>query len=820
MTSISITGEAEWELWTSGELKTDPRRISGVANLAFVLDPGELRRLRNTNIAGQTNWPALVLAPGLLNLQKAISISGTARWPNPVLESELRLYFLTYSEQSETPQTDALRGAIILTAGPGFTIAVAASESRGVAVLSYLDRSAMRVVAFYPLGARVLEIVSSPEYLWALTEGTRDPGGEPRLVCFKRHRAGLQRFTTRVLDRKVQPRMLWGPNNSRGIWPGDGYIYSDFLLLTGDEGAVEICTADAAMQTLIRQETGIYQPRTCMALRRTDLEDEDEEIWHCMLLSERSARGVTLEYRVVRKEVEVSYLEEGAPAVKTVDATRRFLRVIQEFDAPHAEGPIRLFRDQTLFYRPYEPVALAVGGAVGVSAYAIAGSPGSFNVNPAAGTLGGMVLIQRALGLYRAIGSDERVLYRNRGPTFTSWEPIPGAPTAPLSVSRGYTGADVDGVSGRIIFCGGETADEAVLVYSDDDGDTWTEVQIPSALGGCFRSIAWIEDETWMAVGRAGGAEQPHIALSTDGGLTWSPRPGAGSSSTTYNDLIWSPEKRILVLLPNASGRPPQWSEDFGLTVTPGEGDVNVRPFNGAYSPELGLFAIERDSPSGPRFAWSEDGKHWETANDPYDGVSVDTSDLAWIDVVDPPYFLAVGRTSPSLHGSAAFSVDGKEWTQVYLGQPAVDPGFFFCGPVSPAPLRFEPGIKTAVERYEQVQAWAIQGAPDPGFAEQLRRDQYRGEGLREVDTDWPEVQDIPATDADDYVVDPDGISRPRYRTARILGGYVVFHGAQGVAHRVWNRPEELPLSQYQELAVRGVASWGLESAGELEVEA
>lgn len=65
--------------------------------------------------------------------------------------------------------------------------------------------------------------------------------------------------------------------------------------------------------------------------------------------------------------------------------------------------------------------------------------------------------------------------------------------------------------------------DTASVWYSDDQGETWTEVEVPDSLGCVHMNIVPRQDGTLWACFRSRWADHVYETESTDGGMTWSP---------------------------------------------------------------------------------------------------------------------------------------------------------------------------------------------------------------------------------------------------------------------------------------------------------
>lgn len=191
--------------------------------------------------------------------------------------------------------------------------------------------------------------------------------------------------------------------------------------------------------------------------------------------------------------------------------------------------------------------------------------------------------------------------------------------------------------------------DRGHILYSDDQGKTWTQAKVPSRQ--LLTAVFFVDDSHGWAVGH-----DSQILATTDGGVTWTKQ---------FEDL-----KREAPLLD-------VWFKDantgfavgaYGALLTTTDGgahwaDVSDRidnedqfHYNGiAYVKDAGLFIVGEQ---GSMFRSSDDGQTWEKLEGPYEG-----SLFGVISTAQPRTLLAYG-----LRGNLYRSTDfGSTWEQVEL---------------------------------------------------------------------------------------------------------------------------------------------------------
>ncbi|MEB0042807.1 MULTISPECIES: YCF48-related protein [unclassified Pseudomonas] len=191
--------------------------------------------------------------------------------------------------------------------------------------------------------------------------------------------------------------------------------------------------------------------------------------------------------------------------------------------------------------------------------------------------------------------------------------------------------------------------DRGHILYSDDQGKTWTQAAVPSRQ--LLTAVYFVDDKHGWAVGH-----DAQILASTDGGVTWTKQ---------FEDL-----KREAPLLD-------LWFKDantgfaigaYGALLTTTDGgaqwaDVSDRidneeqyHYNGiAYVKDAGLFIVGEQ---GSMFRSADDGQTWKHVQSPYQG-----SLFGVVATAKPSTLLAYG-----LRGNLLRSTDfGDTWTPISL---------------------------------------------------------------------------------------------------------------------------------------------------------
>lgn len=232
-----------------------------------------------------------------------------------------------YVDYVETAD-QGLYGEIDLARGPGNTLLVSASDSRSLCYMAIEDYQRIYVARKRVLDARPLAVASDDGYHYVITEqaAEHDPDGQPELIVYPQTDYFADPVARERLPRDIQPRFLWaaddGPDSQ-----------ADFIVLTGADGAVQIRKADPTLELLAEVGTGIYEPRVVEVVRQEDLERSDdtftEYVWNVLIFSERSARGVVLQYRdrtqttsyIQQEDVNISAVSELGPVTGAAGIT-------------------------------------------------------------------------------------------------------------------------------------------------------------------------------------------------------------------------------------------------------------------------------------------------------------------------------------------------------------------------------------------------------------------------------------------------------------------------------------------------------------------
>lgn len=470
----------------------------------------------------------------------------------------------------------------------------------------------------------------------------------------------------------------------------------------------------------------------------------------------------------------------------TVSTRTRRLRMIEAFDAPQVEGPIRLFDEQELLFTSPPPVGIAAGaiGPAPVTGYALVTNDGVNYSVRSVPEAAGWSAIGRAGGYTALAGDFANGLYRNCDATFTTWQKIY---TFPNAIVGNCNDIETNPDTGRILCGWGDFAAYGTLYYSDDNGNSWTEVTGLGGLAGGLRSFKYDpRTKVWYGVGRRGGAV--HAIRSFDDGLTWEPIPNLPSPTQPFLDVVVDTVHNSVVLMPDNGVGIVTFDdcETWQVSAFPG------RPFNLAFSPELGRIVAETTAND---FIWSDDGGLTGTIVPFPFAFGHDINDICWLDNVDNPCFLAVGRTDGGgVQGWAAYSPNGEAGTWTLVAGPSTAFGLFLCSPLSPTQPPRDNRLTLPTERYSQIQHWRMTNALDPvEIVQEDRNVRVRGKGLINSDRSLSTLLDRPApgTDIintkmqlDDDEIGGPGHWWPRSRICRINGGYIQVHGDVGRVSR------------------------------------
>jgi photosystem II stability/assembly factor-like uncharacterized protein len=204
---------------------------------------------------------------------------------------------------------------------------------------------------------------------------------------------------------------------------------------------------------------------------------------------------------------------------------------------------------------------------------------------------------------------------------------------------------DVVHAGARLVAVG----DRGHIVYSDDQGKTWTQAKVPTRQ--LLTAVYFVDDKNGWAVGH-----DAQILASADGGLTWTKQ---------FEDL--ARESPLLdVWFKDASSGFAVGAYGTLLETTDGGKhweDVSDRLDNEdqfhlnaiAAVKDAGLFIVGE---SGSMFRSADDGQTWEKLEGPYEG-----SLFGVIGTAQPQTLLAYG-----LRGNLYRSTDfGSNWEQVEL---------------------------------------------------------------------------------------------------------------------------------------------------------
>jgi len=209
----------------------------------------------------------------------------------------------TYTELVDTGFLGAWKGAV----GPSGSVFIAGEESREIMCVEYSDAYKMRIVGRVSVDGRPTGIASTlqlpdiradvaedEKFLYILLEQTESPTGKAKLQC-RGATFDMPLLNEIELERDVNPRILWAPNDVRD---------TDFIVLCGRDGAIQIRDATQEMAIQAQLGTGLYLPEVAdVQLVKIPDCDSPNSCWRILVFSETSARGFVLQYEEVATTV-------------------------------------------------------------------------------------------------------------------------------------------------------------------------------------------------------------------------------------------------------------------------------------------------------------------------------------------------------------------------------------------------------------------------------------------------------------------------------------------------------------------------------------
>lgn len=223
-----------------------------------------------------------------LELYRNLGIDAPVAMAPFTARADLSLYAVGgYPEYVETVPHPALAGGVDLARGPDELIAVAGVEGREIAFLHYRDPVRFYVAGSRAVPGRPLALASTPDRLYAIVEQTESTTGVPMLYVWPQTQIAVDPELILPLTRGIQPRFLWAADSGPFV-----ATTVPFIVITGEDGAVEIRDAADPSVILASQGTGVYRPRV-VAVQEVTAGAE----WVIVVMSETGARGATLRFR-------------------------------------------------------------------------------------------------------------------------------------------------------------------------------------------------------------------------------------------------------------------------------------------------------------------------------------------------------------------------------------------------------------------------------------------------------------------------------------------------------------------------------------------
>jgi hypothetical protein len=242
----------------------------------------------------------------VLDLFRNAVVDAAVRMGTFTAPSRISLSPLTGWVQYAEQQHPALLGDIDITTGPGGCLLVSASKSCAIAFVQVFDSKTVYVSHSRRFSKQPMAVASTESYYFVLLAGTTkpDPEGAPELLVFPQTSFFADPVASLTLPRGIQPRFLWAGGDGPDLSAG-------FLVLTGDDGAIQVRRADPTLELLAEVGTGVYTPRVVEVVRQPDLEKSqpgvfEEKVWNILVFSERSARGYVLQYK--EQELTTTYV--------------------------------------------------------------------------------------------------------------------------------------------------------------------------------------------------------------------------------------------------------------------------------------------------------------------------------------------------------------------------------------------------------------------------------------------------------------------------------------------------------------------------------
>jgi photosystem II stability/assembly factor-like uncharacterized protein len=159
----------------------------------------------------------------------------------------------------------------------------------------------------------------------------------------------------------------------------------------------------------------------------------------------------------------------------------------------------------------------------------------------------------------------------------TTWTRVPPESLPPALANEGAfaaSGTNVAVLPPNDVWIGTGAAQKSRVLHSTDGGSTWTIAETPLASGassGIF-SIAFRDARHGIVVGgdyKKESASGQNVAITSDGGLTWTAASGLGGFRSVVDYVPRSGARSAIAVGPSGA----DWSDDDGRTWKPIAGD-------------------------------------------------------------------------------------------------------------------------------------------------------------------------------------------------------------------------------------------------------
>lgn len=315
-----------------------------------------------TELEVSAEWGA-VTAAALFDVRANLVLVADCSWGPPISATRFLYYFAADVPIRLETQSPHLLGCRDICHGPDESVFVMAQDAHALTLLNVRDPTTVQVLGSLPLGRRPLAIASrvfkrGKSEAWvfvALARGTA-PDSTPSVQAWQVPSLGDARMVNEIPTRYAESTILWAPDSlgTSELW---GREDTQFIVIAGDGGNIELRTADGDMDLIISQGTGVYDAHAATVIPRVSLQTTQvlgelvatTDVWDILLFSERTARGHLLRYYRRQRYV----LTGGEPEL----VTTHDLHSQEAFNAPQMEGPYRpRWANDILYGMPEENV--------------------------------------------------------------------------------------------------------------------------------------------------------------------------------------------------------------------------------------------------------------------------------------------------------------------------------------------------------------------------------------------------------------------------------------------------------------------------------